>query len=34
MDPDEEVQTRLRLVFSTFAVSGTANAVVRYLRRH
>jgi DNA invertase Pin-like site-specific DNA recombinase len=33
-NPDEEVQARLRLVFSTFAEWGTANAVVRYLRRH
>ena len=34
MNPDEEVQARLQLVFSTFAESGTANAVVRYLRLH
>lgn len=34
LNPDEEVQARLRLVFSTFAEWGTANAVVRYLRRH
>jgi DNA invertase Pin-like site-specific DNA recombinase len=34
INPDEEVQAPLRLVFSTFAEAGTANAVVRYLRRH
>jgi DNA invertase Pin-like site-specific DNA recombinase len=34
INPDEEVQARLRLVFATFAEVGTANAVVRYLRRH
>ena len=34
LNPDEEVQARLRLVFSTFAELGSAHAVVRYLRRH
>ena len=34
VNPDEEVQARLRLVFSTFAEWGTANAVVRYLQRN
>jgi DNA invertase Pin-like site-specific DNA recombinase len=33
LDPDEEVQSRVRLVFAKFAELGTANAVVRYLRR-
>lgn len=32
LHPDEEVQTRLRLVFRTFQERGTAKAVVRYLR--
>jgi hypothetical protein len=34
VNPDEEVQARLRLVFSTFGEWGTANAVVRYLQRN
>jgi DNA invertase Pin-like site-specific DNA recombinase len=34
LNPDEEVQARLRLVFSTFAEVGSVHAVVRYLRRH
>jgi DNA invertase Pin-like site-specific DNA recombinase len=34
MNPDEEVQARLRLIFSTFSEWSTANAVVRYLRRN
>ena len=34
LNPDEEVQARLRLVFATFAELGSANAVVRYLWRH
>jgi hypothetical protein len=34
LNPDQEVQARLRLVFSTFMELGTANAVVRYLRCH
>jgi DNA invertase Pin-like site-specific DNA recombinase len=33
MDPDEEVQSRIRLIFAKFEELGTANAVVRYLRR-
>ncbi len=33
LDPDEEVQSRVRLVFAKFEELGTANAVVRYLRR-
>jgi len=34
LNPDEEVQGRLHLIFSTFAELGSAQAVVRYLRRH
>src|SRR5229473_5054251 len=34
LNPDEEVQARLRLVFTTFAELSSANAVVRYLWRH
>jgi DNA invertase Pin-like site-specific DNA recombinase len=33
-NPDEEVQARLRLVFTTFAELGSATAVVRYLWQH
>ena len=33
-NPDEEVQAGLRLVFTTFAELGSANAVARYLRGH
>ena len=33
LDPDEEVQSRVRLVFAKFEELGTANAVVRYFRR-
>jgi DNA invertase Pin-like site-specific DNA recombinase len=32
-DPDEEVQSRLRLVFAKFKELSTARAVVRYLRK-
>jgi DNA invertase Pin-like site-specific DNA recombinase len=34
LNPDEEVQARLGLVFTTFAELSSANAVVRYLWRH
>lgn len=34
LNPDEEVQARLRLVFTTFAEMSSANAVVRYLWQH
>lgn len=34
LNPDEEVQGRLRLVFTAFAEMSSANAVVRYLWRH
>src|SRR5918912_2610159 len=34
LNPDQEVQARLRLVFSSFVELGTAHAVVRYLHRH
>lgn len=34
LNPDQEVQARLRLVFSSFVELGTAHAVVRYLRQH
>lgn len=34
LNPDQEVQARLHLVFSSFAELSTANGVVRYLRRH
>jgi DNA invertase Pin-like site-specific DNA recombinase len=34
LHPDEEVQARLHLVFTTFAEVSSAHAVVRYLRRH
>ncbi len=34
LNPDAEVQARLHLVFATFDEFGSANAVVRYLRRH
>ena len=33
LNPDEEVQERLRLVFAKFRELGSARAVVRYLRR-
>ncbi len=33
LNPDEEVQERLRLVFAKFRDLGSARAVVRYLRR-
>ena len=32
LNPDDEVQGRIRLVFSTFGELGSAHAVVRYLR--
>ncbi len=32
LDPDEEVQARVRLVFQKFAELGAAHAVMRYLR--
>jgi DNA invertase Pin-like site-specific DNA recombinase len=34
LNPDEEVQARIRLVFAKFRELGTAKAVVRYLRHH
>lgn len=34
LNPDEEVQARLRLVFSTFQVLQSAKAVMRELQRH
>jgi DNA invertase Pin-like site-specific DNA recombinase len=34
LNPDQEGQARLRLVFSSFVELGTAHAVVRYLRQH
>jgi Recombinase/Recombinase zinc beta ribbon domain len=34
LDPDEQVQAVLRLVFDKFAELGTGRAVARYLRRH
>jgi DNA invertase Pin-like site-specific DNA recombinase len=34
LNPDEEVQTRLRLVFSLFRALQSAKAVMRELRRH
>lgn len=34
LNPDEEVQVRVRLVFDKFQELGTAKAVVRYLRQH
>jgi hypothetical protein len=34
LNPDEEVQARLRLVFSTFEALQSAKAVVRDLQRH
>ena len=33
LDPDEEVQARVRLVFTKFAELGSAKAVVRYLQQ-
>jgi DNA invertase Pin-like site-specific DNA recombinase len=33
LDPDEEVQARVRLVFQKFAELGAAHAVMRYLQR-
>jgi DNA invertase Pin-like site-specific DNA recombinase len=34
LNPDEEVQARLRFVFATFRDLQSARAVMRYLRRH
>lgn len=34
LNPDQEVQARLRLVFDAFAERGSAGAVVRYLVQH
>jgi DNA invertase Pin-like site-specific DNA recombinase len=34
LNPDDEIQARLRLVFAKFDELGTAHAVVRYLCRH
>jgi DNA invertase Pin-like site-specific DNA recombinase len=34
LDPDEEVQQALRLVFDLFAELGTAGAVAKYFRQH
>jgi len=34
LTPDEEIQTRLRMVFAKFVELGSAFAVVRYLRTH
>jgi DNA invertase Pin-like site-specific DNA recombinase len=34
LNPDEEVQQRLRLVFTKFRELRSAKAVMRYLRRH
>jgi DNA invertase Pin-like site-specific DNA recombinase len=34
MDPDEQVQQVVRLVFESFAEQGTVNAVVRYFRKN
>jgi DNA invertase Pin-like site-specific DNA recombinase len=34
LNPDEEVQGRIRLVFKKFQEVGSARAVTRYLRRH
>lgn len=34
LNPDEEVQARIRLIFAKFRALGTAKAVVRYLRQH
>ena len=34
LHPDEEIQARLRMVFSKFEEFGSAHAVMRYLRRH
>ena len=34
LNPDEEIQARLRLVFEKFEELGTARAVMRYLHRH
>lgn len=33
LDPDEEIQARVRLVFAKFTELGSAKAVVRYLQR-
>ena len=33
LNPDAEVQSRIRLVFETFARLGSAKAIVRYLRK-
>jgi DNA invertase Pin-like site-specific DNA recombinase len=34
LNPDEEVQARIHLIFAKFRELGTAKAVVRYLRQH
>ena len=34
LHPDEEIQARLRMVFSKFEEVGSAHAVMRHLRRH
>jgi DNA invertase Pin-like site-specific DNA recombinase len=34
IDPDEQVQQRLRLLFTQFAQRGSVTAVLRYLRQH
>jgi hypothetical protein len=34
LDPDEQVQQVVRLIFRTFAELGTVNAVLRYLVAH
>jgi DNA invertase Pin-like site-specific DNA recombinase len=34
LDPDEQVQTVVRLIFTTFEQTGTAHAVVRHFRAH
>jgi|SRR5215468_777159 len=34
LNPDEEIQARLRLVFEKFVELGSSFAVVRYLRKH
>ncbi|MCG8598533.1 MAG: recombinase family protein, partial [Verrucomicrobiales bacterium] len=34
LDPDQQVQKAIRLVFETFARTGSAGAIVRWFRRH
>ena len=34
IDPDEEVQARMRLIFEQFARRGSVSAVLRHLRQH